>query len=379
MSSSVRALLAAVVLAFGVAACGTPEPEPRFIEEGNPLLLSDWAQLSVHDGTLTLAGEVVPYDLNTALFTDYAHKLRTIWMPEGSSAVYREGEALDFPIGTVITKTFYYPRGGEAFDEVARTEDTRRDFQNGVLDLSGVRLIETRVLVHRADGWYAIPYRWNDDQTDARLHRTGAVIPMTLVSDTGEREDFNYVMPNVNQCAGCHAPDSNTRAIAPIGPAPRHLNRDFAYETGETNQLSHLAEVDFLDGLPDADAVPHNAAWGNPDETLEARARSYLDINCSHCHSPVGPADTSGLHLRPDTPVGPNLGLCKLPIAAGRGTGNRPYDIDPGHPENSIITYRIDSTIPDVMMPELGRSTIHVEGLELVTEWIASLEGDCDG
>jgi hypothetical protein len=54
---------------------------------------------------------VLPYDLNTPLFTDYAHKLRTVWMPKGQSAVYNAENTFDFPVGTIISKTFYYPKG----------------------------------------------------------------------------------------------------------------------------------------------------------------------------------------------------------------------------------------------------------------------------
>lgn len=373
--------LATAALTLALTACGGDErPDARYIAEGNPPLLSDWGQVGLSAGDLVLGHDVVAYDMNTGLFTDYAHKLRTVWMPEGHVASYREDDVLDFPIGTVITKTFYYPRAGNALDErVARTDDMSADFQNGRMDLDDVRLIETRILVHRESGWVALPYRWNDDQTEARLHRVGAIIPLTLVADDGAEEAFNYVMPNTNQCAGCHAPDSNSREISPIGPKPRHINRDFAYADGVRNQLSRLENTGFLQGLPaDFDTVPQNATWGDADASLDDLARSYLDVNCSHCHSEVGPADTSGLYLEPDTPFGPNLGVCKLPIAAGSGTGNRPYDIVPGEPENSILVYRIDNVEPDEMMPELGRSTIHREGLELVERWIAEMTGSCD-
>ena len=375
-------LLALASVALALSACGGEErPGARFIAEGNPPLLADWGQVGLSAGDLVLGEGVVAYDMNTGLFTDYAHKLRTIWIPDGQSARYREGDVLDFPVGTVITKTFYYPRAGQDFDErVARTDDLSADFRNGRLDLDAVRLIETRILVHRETGWVALPYRWNDAQTEARLHRVGAIIPLTLVADDGAEEAFNYVMPNTNQCAGCHAPDSNSRVLSPIGPKPRHINREFAYADGPQNQLSRLQAVGYLHGLPDdLDAVPQNATWGDENASLDDLARAYLDVNCAHCHSPVGPADTSGLYLDPDTPFGPNLGVCKLPIAAGSGTGNRPYDIVPGEPENSILVYRIDNVEPDEMMPELGRSTIHAEGLELVERWIAAMTGSCDG
>ncbi len=112
---------------------------------------------------------VVPYDLNTPLFTDYAHKLRTIWMPKGSSAKYDAENAFDFPVGTIISKTFYYPRvKGRASDgsrKVARPADMSGDFDGAALNLDKVRLIETRLLVRRAGGWEVFPYVWNADQS----------------------------------------------------------------------------------------------------------------------------------------------------------------------------------------------------------------------
>ena len=70
--------------------------------------------------------------------------------------------------------------------------------------------------------------------------------------------------------------------------------------------------------------------------------------------------------------------MCKPPVAAGRGTGNRPFDVVPGHPETSIIPYRMASTDPGEMMPELGRSLTHKEGVALVTKYIAELKGACE-
>ncbi|MEM8986149.1 MAG: SO2930 family diheme c-type cytochrome [Pseudomonadota bacterium] len=372
--------ICAVFGLLAAAACGeAPAPvASTYFEEGNPPLLSDWGQLIVDGGALTLGENVSPYDLNTALFTDYAHKLRTIWMPDGASAAYRENDVFDFPVGSVITKTFYYPLPDDgAADEVARNDNGGALFEGGrYLPLKSVRLIETRILVRRQSGWAVIPYQWNEEQTDAAVHRIGDIIPLTLVSADGAKNPFKYVMPDVNQCASCHAPDSNTRALSPIGPKARHLNRDFAYADGVQNQITHLYQIGYLNDAPDAAAAPKNAAWSDAGASVTERARAYLDINCSHCHSPTGPADTSGLFLEPDT-TGTHLGICKLPIAAGAGTGDRIWGIRPGQPEDSILVYRMDNTQPDQMMPEIGRSTIHEEGVALVADWISTLEGDC--
>ena len=109
------------------------------------------------------------------------------------------------------------------------------------------------------------------------------------------------------------------------------------------------------------------------DEPIEARARTYLDINCGHCHHPRGPADTSGLALDATALWGPSLGICKSPIAAGRGTGGRQFGIVPGNADASILLHRVESSEAAVMMPELGRSLSHAEGVAVLRAWIEAM------
>ena len=336
-------------------------------------------------GKLALNTGVVPYDLNTPLFSDYAHKLRTIWMPAGTAAVYDANATFDFPVGTVITKTFYYPRpAGAARDSksVARTYDQSADLirqASGAegLNLANVHLIETRILVRREHGWEALPYVWNAAQSEAELARTGDAMQLELVADDGAREAFTYVVPNENQCAGCHVVDLKTKAIAPIGPKARHLNRDYHYAAGAENQLAHWTTLGYLTGAPQSTAAPKNADWRDTAQPLDARARAYLDVNCGHCHSPRGPANTSALDLTIFAASDRHLGMCKPPVAAGRGTGDHLFDIVPGKPDDSILLHRMISSEPGVMMPEQGRNTTHLEGVALMREWIAGWRGAC--
>jgi len=369
------ALVAALLMALG--SCGRPPPPVHYFAQGRPEHLSDWHVLWRDGGRLALNERVVPYDLNTPLFSDYAHKLRTLYLPSGTAARYEATQTFDFPVGTIITKTFYYPRGGDSATSVARTYDQSRDFAGEGLDLANVRLIETRILVRRAQGWEALPYVWNAEQTEAELARTGDEVALELLGQDGAREAFTYVVPNENQCAGCHVADLKTKAIAPIGLKARHLNRDYVFAGGAENQLAHLQKLGYLTGLPAPAEVPRNANWRNSGEPLEARARAYLDVNCGHCHSPTGPADTTALSFDVGSPVDRHLGLCKPPVAAGRGTGDHLFDIVPGHPQDSILPFRMASREPGVMMPEQGRGTVHREGLELIREWIAALPGEC--
>ena len=183
-------------------------------------------------------------------------------------------------------------------------------------------------------------------------------------------------MPNENQCAGCHVTDLKTKSIAPIGLKARHLNRDFAYREGSENQLAHWGRIGAMAGAPTPDRAPRSAAWDDPRTgTLDDRARAWLEINCAHCHNPDGPARNTGLDLRTSQRTPSAIGVNKPPVAAGIGSGGRLYDIVPGRPDESILAYRIASTHPGVMMPELGKRLVHEEGVALVRDWIAAMSG----
>lgn len=370
-------LLAALML----AACGGAARDVTFHADDNPDKLSGWGLFTVANGRIAPHAGMVTYELNAPLFSDYAQKWRTIWMPKGVHATYDPDKWFDFPVGTIISKTFYYStpadaRAPQASGDVLKV--TPATYQTGVngLDLAHVRLIETRLLVKRAAGWVALPYVWNAEGNDATLERTGADVPLTFV-DGAQKTSFTYTVPNQNQCSGCHVQDFRSRAIDPIGLKARHLNRDFPGEGGEINQLRRLAALGYLTGVPGVN-VPRNADWRDDKAGTVAEARSYLDINCSHCHNRTGAARTSGLWLDAQTLDPRILGMCKPPVAAGRGTGDRPFDVVPGHPDRSILSYRLESTDPGIMMPELGRNLAHREGVDLITRYIAALKGACD-
>lgn len=109
-----KILSVALLLALG--ACGKPEVQfapVNFVADGKPAKLSDWQLIKSNGAKLKLNTGVEPYELNSPLFSDYAHKLRTVWMPAGQSARWSQDQAFDFPVGTVISKTFYYPKGWE--------------------------------------------------------------------------------------------------------------------------------------------------------------------------------------------------------------------------------------------------------------------------
>lgn len=296
---------------------------------------------------------VIPYDLNTPLFSDYAHKLRFFKLPEGETVSYREREVFAFPVGTYIIKTFYY-------------------YNNENEKQEGRRLMETRLLLHEADGWKTLPsYIWNDEQTEAFLTVEGGTKEVEWVDVTGKKKNVAYSIPSQVLCKSCHVKNNE---LTPIGPKVRQLNRDFTFATGTQNQLLHYKELGVLTNLPDLSQVRKTPVWNDPTSgSLHGRALGYLDMNCAHCHSKGGPGNTSALHLSEFETNEFNMGIGKHPIAAGKGTGGRPYDIVKGQPEESILLYRMQTTDPGEMMPEVGRKLQHEEGVALIEEWISKM------
>ena len=200
-------------------------------------------------------------------------------------------------------------------------------------------------------------------------------IPATVhwVHPSGTRYTIDYVIPNTNQCKGCH---DRSKIVTPIGPKARNLNKDFNYPEGRFNQLAYWTKIGYLKGAPPPDRAPKLAVWDDPSSgTLDARARAYLEINCAHCHNPRGPANTTGLYLLAAQTDPMRLGLCKVPVSAGQGSGDLLFDVVQGKPEESILVHRMESTTPKIMMPELGRTMVHQEGVALIREWIASIAG----
>ncbi|PWJ40052.1 SO2930 family diheme c-type cytochrome [Sediminitomix flava] len=287
---------------------------------------------------------VLPYDLNTPLFSDYALKKRFIYVPEGKSIPFQTNNVLDLPVGSVLIKHFYY---GE------------KDY------------IETRLLIRNNDGWQPETYIWEEDLSDARRSVIGGTRKMTLNID-GEDQIFNYMIPNQNQCKNCHAYDGK---IAPIGPEIPNLNKTYNYAEGEENQIQKWISAGILEGHSDTN-IPAWPAIDDQSATLDDRARAYLAINCASCHRAEGSAANSGLYLgfHVDEPI--NLGYWKTPTAAGDGSGGLRYVIHPGNAEESILMYRLNSSEVEVRMPELGRELIHKEGVELIRDWINSLESE---
>ncbi|MFT4738404.1 MAG: putative repeat protein (TIGR03806 family) [Cyclobacteriaceae bacterium] len=351
--------LGLLIIGLGLA-CSAPK-KPMIIEEVSitrktilpgPEYLSQWNLFDGNLSSLQPAQGVLPYDLNTPLFSDYADKLRFVKLPAGTKAQFRNQEVMDFPQGTILIKNFLYEKAQAGNSEKRK-------------------IIETRLLVHEATGWNALTYVWNEGQTDAKIEIAGTTVPVRFNREGAEVMSINYSVPNLVQCKSCHEKGGR---MTPIGPTVRQLNKEFAYDQGQVvNQIDRWKLLGMLEGVPTG-TLPKLAVWNDKHTgTLSERARAWLEINCAHCHQSDGPAKNTGLYLTSYEKDAYRLGINKPPVAAGRGSGGLHFAVVAGQPGQSFLLHRISSTDPGVMMPELGRKLIHEEGVKLIEEWIMSL------
>jgi uncharacterized repeat protein (TIGR03806 family) len=326
-----RKLLAATLL-LALAVSGSAMPEPKD-NSPYPVQLSKFGFF--HGSANKPVAGIIPYTLKSPLFSDYAEKQRFIFLPPQKIVTVDPADGrLVFPEGTVLIKNFGYP------------------------DSKGkLKILETRLLIRLRDEWLALPYVWRADGRDADLKLAGARIPVDAVLANGRKIKISYAVPNKNQCKSCHGELDN---VVPIGP--RIGNIEIA--AGHDQRLPTTIKGRF-GGLDWRSVKP---------ATLESRARSYLAINCAHCHNPKGSASNSGLFLGREQSDPLSLGIGKRPVAAGRGAGDFEFVIDPGHPERSILIHRLKSIDPGVAMPELGRATVHEEGVKLLEDWIRGMK-----
>lgn len=319
-----------------------------------PKKLSDYGFFKGNGATQEPVAGVTPYDVNTPLFSDFTSKHRFVRLPNGTSAQYAENDAFDFPVGSCVVKTFTYPHDAADASQ-------------------GEQLLETRVLERKPAGWYGYSYLWNKEQTEATLDLGGSTIETSWKGADGKRHSNNYIVPHANQCKSCHV--SNGKTFLPLGIKARNLNKDYAYTDGKDNQLAHWTKAGILKGSPGPAHAPKVPRYDDPSSgTVDARARAWIDVNCAHCHNPAGPARTTGLDLSIGQTDFAKLGVWKSPVAAGHGSGDHRYDIVPGKPDDSIVIYRLESTEPGVMMPELPRRLVPDDAVALLKEWIAQMK-----
>ena len=304
---------------------------------------------------LTPSPSLIPYNVILPFWSDGAEKRRWIAVPkpqEGGGATIRfatEGE-WTFPAGTVFVKHFEM-----GTDEVGATERRR---------------IETRLLVRLASGGVrGFSYRWRPDGSDADLVLAPRVESMSLGTASGPKLQF-WHYPGPDDCRRCHTPASG----GVLGVNARQLNRDVAGPAGSAeNQLNAWDRLGLFDPRPARADIPRMGRLARLDDagrSLEDRARSFLDANCSHCHRPGGAA--ADFDARYDTPLA-HQGLIRMPPRINLGIDGARF-IAPNDPWRSTLLARVE-TLEPTKMPPLAHEVADRQGIAVLRAWIQSLPG----
>lgn len=296
--------------------------------------------------TLEPSPGLIPYDMIEPFWSDGADKKRWMVIPNdgthntpGEQIQFSPDNAWDFPKGAVLIKHFEFP---------------------------GNRL-ETRFEVKGDDDvYYYLTYKWNAAQTDAVL--LNASVDEDIVVN-GVTQSWHY--PSRNECASCHFPQNGSV----LGPKTRNLNKPIVFPSSgiAMNQLVNFSEL----GIITENITPNNvtnymavSAKGDLNASLEDRARSYFDVNCSSCHNPQ--VDNVALFdARYTTPL-ENQNIIYGDVIYDEGL-NDPKVIIPQDVSNSMAHFRMNSTQTGIEMPPLAKDVVDTEGVQLIADWINSL------
>jgi uncharacterized repeat protein (TIGR03806 family) len=307
---------------------------------------------------------VLPYQPASSLFSDYAHKKRFVWMPLGAKATYNgDGKALELPVGAALIKNFYY-----------------ENVQN-VSPVGATRIVETRLMIRNATGWIFANYVWNAEQTEAFFDMNGSFTDISWIDENNVTKNATYRIPSEAQCVVCHKArqvvDGTEETIyVPIGIKPQNLNFGLNYGAETKNQLTKWIDAGYLENNFTFPTAEHTTIdYNDVTKTLDQRTRSYVDINCSHCHATNRHCDYRPMRFAFGETLNnnANMGVCVNTQDMQGFPGSLSKIVTPGNVERSMMYYRLNTIDETYRMPLHGRTMLHDEGIALIAAWINSL------
>ncbi len=332
------------------------EPETAF--EVAPALLSQTGAF-VNLQTLQTRAGLLPYDVNSPLWSDGAEKRRWFAIPNdgvanspGETIAFSETGEWSFPVGTVFMKHFMLPT----------------DLRNPSVQ----RWLETRFLVRASDGdYYGLTYRWRPDRSDADLLASSLDESIPVTDANGITGQLAWHYPSRSECLFCHS----VPAEQVLGVKTRQLNGLYSYpSTGIVdNQLRAINHLGFLSPALNEAAIPSfltSAPLSSTQDTVEHRVLSYLDSNCAQCHRP------GGVRANFDTRLSTPLALQNIVNGGVENSLGIPGSrvVLPRDPARSLLLQRVISLDSCCAMPPLAKSTVHTEAVDLITQWILELD-----
>ncbi len=299
---------------------------------------------------LTPKAGMIPYTVNSPLWSDNAQKVRWIGLPGNAKILFAANGEYAFPGGTVLVKHF----------DLKVNEVT-----------NAMRRLETRVLVLDASGGngYGVTYKWRGDHSNADLvSDAGQSENITITTNGGSRvQSWRY--PSRNECLACHT----TNAGFVLGPKTRQLNGSYAYPGGSTdNQLrtwNYLRMFTSDIGEGSIAGLRKMVKVDNTSASLETRVRSYLDANCAMCHRPNGV--NSNWDARFDIAMD-QQGIIHGTVLNQLGV-NGARVVVPQDLAKSMMHVRMNSNDDSRQMPPLARNVIDTTAVSALAQWIGAL------
>jgi len=303
----------------------------------------------------TPAAGVMPFTINSRQWLDGAAAEHWIALP-GRSAMALHAEGKPVP-GLVYWHSFrlHFPTDAVLLRTISL----------------GGRRIETQLLHFEGADWRGYTYAWRDDQSDADL------VPADGADKELPGQSRVWQFPSRSQCISCH---SNQSEYA-LAFTPEQLNRpgpDGRNQLITLTEDGYIQRVDKKGGLMppfDATSIAKERKLADPldaSRPLEERARAYLHANCGHCHSDHG---GGAVALRLNFPLAAKE-MNAVGVRPTRGDFGLPDAciIKPGDPYASTLFFRMAKFGRD-RMPHIGSDLPDEAGLQLIEEWIASMNG----
>ena len=307
-------------------------------------------------GQLTPSQGLIPYDVNSPLWSDSAIKSRWMALPTNSDGkpfhqiILSKDGRLVFPPGSVFVKHF----------ELSVDADNREKRKR----------LETRLLVCDEEGTvYGATYKWRDDQSDAELLEDALSEEISVKTSRSIRSQTWYY-PGPQECLYCHNPNSNKV----LGLKLSQINRNFSYTSSRIdNQIRAWNHIGLFSVDQSEDgilALPKLVAIDDEREAPERRVRSYLDANCAHCHHPFGVR--AGFDARFETPI-ERQGLIEATAINSLGVPGGKL-ISLSGPENSLLYLRLMSKDPNIMMPPIAHGLVDEQASAAFRAWIGEIK-----
>jgi hypothetical protein len=292
------ALLAVLALAARVAIAANPPGFKYWDPEDTTTIPATLTAMGLYQGlpgkNAALIEQAKYFEVNSQLWSDDAKKKRWVIVKPGKTIGFKvDDDYWIYPDSTVFVKEF-------AIDTVPGDSNTRVLWETRILYLKKQVWDSADGRVTLTDMWYGYSYKWDANQKEARLVKSGGLDDQIRFYPEGLQKPARmkkWAFPNRYQCDRCHlSRQSDTvHGRSVLGFFTAQLNRPAPKAAG-MNQLDWLISQGVLSGTkPSAwSAAPRwrgledSAFTTDKWTSLDVRARSYIGANCSGCHGTRG-------------------------------------------------------------------------------------------